>query len=519
MVDSVSGGRPQTPVEAFQEQQKTNQAEKIDKIGLSYDSSNSVSHRAARGEAPLSAIETHAPSIPEPNAGTTATGVELSTAKSQSQLDQLRAGVYSSFDMIEKNHPGLATPEFQLKAENLRFEVDHLRPSSISDANLKSLQHSVKTLTDSAASPTLDADKLDQIMSEIQTRMDENSVKFSEFEIKSRSDNAQQRYDSNIENIEQYIKDVEEAKASQSSGGSWLSGIITAIFPVFEIAAQITKAVDPDTDFSLFSRNSSIGKAIGNAEKDIEDFFEPIGDKKAWGSLGNELKQGFDKVGKDTGQAFTEAGNKIADAYKPIGDKEAWGSFGNELKQGFDKVGKDTGQAFAEAGNKIADAYKPIGDKKAWENSGDEILRDLGIDPSSGKSVESVANFADGLSVAVKNEEIKIEQELSAAMQGLDVGESALTNQEMMKLLQQMKVAEENKEKLEEAIAALESGDIESLKEVAAGLSGGNAIIELIDNPEMASAGMASSLLGVPAETAKIQEDQMLQNSMAKRFS
>ena len=38
MVDSVSGGRPQTPVEAFQEQQKTNQADKIDKIGLSYNS-------------------------------------------------------------------------------------------------------------------------------------------------------------------------------------------------------------------------------------------------------------------------------------------------------------------------------------------------------------------------------------------------------------------------------------------------------------------------------------------------
>ena len=102
MVDSVSGGRPQTPVEAFQEQQKTNQADKIDKIGLSYNSDNSVSHRDARGETPLAAPETHAPTIPEPNAGTTATGVELSTVKSQSQLDQLRAGVYSSFDMIEK---------------------------------------------------------------------------------------------------------------------------------------------------------------------------------------------------------------------------------------------------------------------------------------------------------------------------------------------------------------------------------------------------------------------------------
>ena len=87
-----------------------------------------------------------------------------------------------------------------------------------------------------------------------------------------------------------------------------------------------------------------------------------------------------------------------------------------------------------------------------------------------------------------------------------------------MKLLQKMKAAEENNEKLEEAIAALESGDLESLKQAVAGLSGGDAIIALIDNPETASAGLVNSLLDVPAETAKIHEDQMLQSSMAKRF-
>ena len=273
-----------------------------------------MSHRAAKGEPPLAATETHAPTIPEPNSGTTATGVELSTAKSQSHLDQLRAGVYSSFDMIDKNHPKLATPVFQLKAENLRFAVDQVTPSSISDANLKSLQQSVKSLGDAAASPTLDADKLDQIMSEIQTKMDDNSIKFSEFEIKSRSADAQQRYDSNIENIEQYIKDVEEAKASQSSssGGSWLAGIITAIFPVFEIAAQITKAVDPDTDFSLFSRNSSIGRAIGQAEKDTEEAFKDFGSDtdRAFREFGSDTDKAFRKFGSDTDKAFREFGKR-----------------------------------------------------------------------------------------------------------------------------------------------------------------------------------------------------------------
>ena len=158
-----------------------------------------------------------------------------------------------------------------------------------------------------------------------------------------------------------------------------------------------------------------------------------------------------------------------------------------------------------------------MGEKEAWDNLGDDILNDLGIEPSSGKPIESAA-VAEDSSHAVEKEKIKIEKELGAAMQGLDVGESALTSQEMMKLLQQMKAAEENKEKLEEAIAALESGDLESLKQAVTGLSGGDAIIALIDNPEMASAGLVNSLLDVPAETAKIHEDQMLQSSMAKRF-
>ncbi|UYM17790.1 hypothetical protein [Endozoicomonas euniceicola] len=491
--------------------------------------------------------------------------------------------------MIEKNHPGLATPEFQAKAENLRFEVDHLKPSSISDAQLKNLQQSVKTLGDAAASPTLDADKLDQIMSEIQTKMDENSVKFSQFEIQSRSDNAQQTYDKNIEGIEQYIKDVEEAKASQSSGGGWLSGIITAIFPIFEIAAQITKAVDPDTDFSLFSRNSSIGRAIGQAEKDVEEFFAPMGDKQAWDNLGKDLKQDFNKLGHDIEKAFEPMGKKeawenlgddvkqdfeklgkdIEKAFEPIGKKEAWENLGNDVKQDFEKLGRDIEKAFEPMGKKeawenlgddvkqdfeklgkdiekafepigekeawenlgddvkqdfeelgtdIEKAFEPMGKKEAWDNLGDDILNDLGIEPSSGKPVES-ATVAEDSSLAVEKEKIKIEKELGAAMQGLDVGESALTSQEMMKLLQKMKDAEENKEKLEEAIAALESGDLESLKQAVAGLSEGDAIISLIDNPETASAGLVNSLLDVPAETAKIHEDQMLQNSMAKRFS
>ncbi|MET4692840.1 hypothetical protein [Endozoicomonas lisbonensis] len=521
MVDSVSGGRPQTPIESFQEQQKADQAEKADKIGLSYASGNSMSHHTAdKGDVSFAVVNPHAPSISEPDT-TTATGEELSAVKSQSHASQLRAGVYSSFDLLQKNHPELVTPELEVKAEELKFKADKMGfASSIPDGLAKDIQQSVTKLQSIAESPNLDADKLEQVMSEIQTKMDDNSAKLTEFSIKSRSADAQVKYDQNIEKIEEHIKEVEEAKAKQaSSSGGWFAGLIMAIFPplaLYEAGVQIAEEINgSDSDVSLLSRNNAFGKALSDAEKGIEeaftdagneanqaftkagkeisDTFEPMGKKEAWENLGDELKQDAKAMGKDIEQAFTKAGE--------------------DLKQDAKAMGKDIDQAFSKAGDDIAATVKPIGDKKTWDDSGDKILAGLGIEPTSGNKVPDESSFA------VEQEKMKMEKELAVAMQGLDVGESAMTSQEMMKLLQQMKAAEESKEKLEEAIAALESGDLDSLKEIAAGLSGGDAIIDMIDNPETATAGLTQSLLDVPAETAKMQDDQKLHSTMAKRFS
>ncbi|MCW7554817.1 hypothetical protein NX722_19770 [Endozoicomonas gorgoniicola] len=587
MVDSVSGGRPQTPVEAFQEQQKAGQAEKIDKIGLSYDNGNSVSHLDAKGENPLASSIIHAPVIPEPDSATTATGDKLSDVHTQTLLHKVRSGVNSIVNFLKHDQPEMITPAISEKASEINAGLGKV--SSAPVPLMKELAAKVDSLHNGLDSGTLDSDQLDQIMSEIRSKMDDNSIKYSEFDIKLRSANAQQKHDSNIEKIENHIKEAEKAKQESSSGG-WFKSFITAIFPplaLFEAGVQIAEEITgSESSLSMFSKNNAFGKVLDEAEKDIEktftdfgidikeafepigkkeawdnlgkdldrdlgrlgrdteqafskagnevaDAFKPIGNKQAWDNLGDDLNRDLGKLGKDTEQAFSKAGNEVADAFEPIGNKQAWDNLGDDLNRDLGKLGRDTEQAFSKAGNEIADAYKPIGQKETWDNTGDEILTDLGIEPSSGKTIESasVETKEEG-SFAVEQEKAKIEKELSAAtleldnerevftaLQGLDVGESAMTSQEMMKLLQQMKIAEENKEKLEEAIAALESGDLESLKQIATELSGGDAIIALMDNPEASAAKLTGSLLDVPAETIKMQEDQMLQNSMTKRFS
>ena len=124
-------------------------------------------------------------------------------------------------------------------------------------------------------------------------------------------------------------------------------------------------------------------------------------------------------MGSDTDKAFKDFGSDTDKAFKEFGSDtdKAFREFGSDTDKAFREFGSDTDKAFAKAGDEIVDAYKPIGDKKTWDNLGDEILNGLGIEPSSGKPVESAA-VAEDSSFAVEKEKIKIEKELGATMQG-----------------------------------------------------------------------------------------------------
>ena len=675
MAESISGGRPLTPIEAFQEQQKADQAEKIDKIGLSYDPNNSVSHRDAKEETLLAAATLHAPEIPLPNQAATPTGDELIAMETQAKAAEVNFQITNSLEILKKTQPDLVTPELtsQIGQISNRLSVIESAPPGF----MEDMSFLGDNLLMRAANQDLDPDMLNQIMSELQSNMDDNAVKFSEFEIKPQLADAQQRHDSNIQKIEEHIKQAEEAKKKESSsGGGFLSGLkafFTAIIPPFAIYEAVIaindKVSGSDSGLSIFSKNNSIGNAFKSASDEVEDAFEGFGNdtKRAFEKFGNDAKREFDQFandakvaledfgedtksafeefgkdsknafeefGKDTKNAFEEFGKDTKDAFEEFGKdtKNAFEGFGTDTKDAFEEFGKDTKNAFEEFGKDTKDAFEEFGSdakkglesfgsdtknafetfakdakeglegfgsdtkdafesfakkaredlesfgthterafeqfgndakegfedlgdmlvdggqkvgqafediremtdvvakgvasdmKEGWNTAGDTILKNIGIDPSSGANITASARPPSMEESPIPSGTLEradkvaaSDTQVSATIQALDIGESAMTHQEMMKLLQQMKAADENEEKLAAAIAALESGDLESLKQAVQGLSGEEAIIGLLDNPE--SAGLAKTLLGVPGQTAQIQQDQMRQNGLVSRFN
>ena len=661
MTDSISGGRPLTPAEAFQEQQKVVQAEEIDKISLSYDSKNSVSHRKAIKEGVLTPANIHAPSIPAPNLSATPTGDELIAMETQARAHEANFALTNGLEMLKVTQPDLVTPELTNQIgqiSNRLSMVESAPPGLMADVSLLS-----DNLLTKAANKDLDPDMLNQIMSEIQSKMDDNAVKFSEFEIKARSADAQQKHESNIHKIGEYMKEVkeaeeaqskaEEARKKESSGGGFFSAIKS--FFTSTIPAAITGAVEAiekefnsiDLESSITSAGSSISSTFKNAFGKVENAFKDFGDetqkafetfgnnterefkrfadnaksglegfgkdtkrafetfaedtrkdlesfgrdtKHAFKEFGKDTETAFKKFGKDTETTFKEFGKDAETAFKEFGKdtetafkefgkdtettfkefgkdtetafetfveyareglkssgqdtkevfetfardaKEGLKNFGNDTRKAFEQVSNDTKEGFkhfsdtvVDSGKKVSQTFEPLGHKENWNRAGDAILKSIGIEPSSGKPLEGEPNIPSGSLGPTESYSLESEGsmqkvpasdvEVSAAMQGLGISETALSHQEMMKLLQQMKAAGENKEKLEAAIAALESGDLKSLKQIVKGLSGGEAIIALMDNPD--TTGLTKSLLDVPAQTARIQEDQKIQNALVSRF-
>ena len=303
-------------------------------------------------------LKYHAPIIPEPDSATTPTGDKLSDLHTQTLLHKVRSGVNSIVNVLKHDQPEMITPEISEKATQINAGLGKV--SSAPVQLMKELADKVDSLRTSLDNGTLDSDQLDQIMSEIRTKMDDNSIKFSEFDIKYRSADAQQRHDSNIEKLENHIKEAEKAKEESSSGG-WFRVFVTAIFPplaLFEAGVQIAEEITgSESSLSMFSKNNAFGKILDDAEKDIEKAFEPMGDKQAWENLGKEVKRDFNKLGDD-----------IEKAFEPMGKKEAWDNLGNDVKQDFEKLGRD-----------IEKAFEPMGKKEAWDNLGNDVKTRLRI--------------------------------------------------------------------------------------------------------------------------------------------
>ena len=101
---------------------------------------------------------------------------------------------------------------------------------------------------------TLTPDKLDEILAQINTQLEDNSVKFAEQKIEIASETAQQRHASNIEHIREHIEDA-ESRESANSGHIFLKNLAFMFAPValWEWALEIDRDINPGKDNSHLS--------------------------------------------------------------------------------------------------------------------------------------------------------------------------------------------------------------------------------------------------------------------------
>lgn len=538
-MDSVSGSQRPSQLEALQQQQQAGKSEQVEKVAAGYNQNNSVSHQTGGELVALPDISDHAPVIPEPDSSTTPTGEELSSMRTQSLASQARAGLVSSFDIIAKSRPDLSTREMQARVGGLSTMLGSI--SSAPEAQLKSIVETTQALRQGALNlNTFDADKLDQIMTELQTKMEDNSIKYSEIEIKSRGDEAAKRHESNAEKIQESIDKHNEAKAKRKKKGGLfgLKVAIMTIFPplaVFEsVVGMYDATAGKDSGLSMFSRKSALHKGLTEATEANKKFADEIVES-----------------GKQTGQVYKDFGEGVG---RTFGSEETWNSTGDGILWGIG-IDPETGQPRSDVKEQpsITIYTLPTEDTAPVQGSTptEGTVPTEGIAPTEGTAP------ADGSTT-------QIDTDVAATLQGLGLGQEAMSQQELMKLLLQMQKQEESSEELAQAIAALESGDFEGAKEILsnytadsldteglgeglttettgqqpgpAGQATGQPVRDqpVADNtrhqPELPPSteadhqpfedafGLAGSLSEVASQTAAAQEEQIRQNGLVRRF-
>ena len=362
MPSPVQGNQQQSaiPLPENSEQQGAAGAESV---GLGYDDTTSVSHRSGSDtEQFAGSAQEQAPTIPTPVPGATASPGDLKGQYIQHHASQIRLELMGGIETIKVTNPELVTPELLLKQQLIETKLANIEsaPQEVVD----SLHRSAIELSSSAMSGSLTSDKLDEIIAQLQTKLEDNSVKFQQEKIEISSQAAQQQHDSNVDEIR---KGIEKHNNAKKNKGLFALKIIASIF------------------------------------------IPPLG--------------------------FSEALKAI--------DREVFG---------------------VDNGTSMFSSQDAINNRKIREN----MANDVGLTATPPEAPQ-LPDERQRLDEEHRHAEEERESDpISDATEGLDLG---MNNAEFMKLLQQINESEEAKEKLEEALAALEAGD----PELAAAILDGSA--------------------------------------------
>lgn len=370
MVGSVSGSQQNQQIDPLQSQNQTGAVNKADTVSQGFDQENSISHRTGGGLVQLPPGTSYSPSLPLPGQAN-ATPEQMQHMATQTKASELRGEMFDSFLNIESNNPALATEEVRNQLQMIDSKLSRL--SNASPEVMSGIQTDIAALKQDSIDGTLTADKLEEILTQLNAKFEDNSVKFAENKIKIESEEKIRQAESNVKN---WREDIE--KANENKGLFALKIVAAILFPplgAWEAGRAISREIHgQDTGLSMFSSNAANKQAANNVAQ--------LGTQQYWDNLGNAL-------GGETG---TPPVNSNQGAVHP----------------------NDTPESTPTTTTSVTDESSPT----------------------------------------------------KTGTEGIVIAEGGMTQADFMKLLKQQQEAEENKEKLDEAIAALESGDVEGAAKI-----------------------------------------------------
>ncbi|WP_422138981.1 hypothetical protein [Endozoicomonas sp. ALC020] len=325
MVDSVNRNEAilvPTQAEALKEIEKTKT------VSQGYENKNSVSVRTGEGQVDLPPGGSEAPSIPEPDSMNAGQLDDLEKHLTQQTTAKLRGEIGGMFgespNSITSSRPELVT--MAVGETVLDTEAKLSRVVEASPRVMQHIGHSVDQLQMEHIEGTLTADKLEEILAQINASLEDSSVKYAENKIEMASLDAQQRHDSNIERIREHIEEANSASAEATANpDNIFLKALSFLFPpvmLWETALMIDREVNPGKDnshLSIFSKNEIdfMLQQTGEADASLIRHASPIMPASMVEIGNSERTDNHPSETDDTQErkeAFDESGSPVSDA-------------------------------------------------------------------------------------------------------------------------------------------------------------------------------------------------------------
>ncbi|OED43893.1 hypothetical protein ACH42_08845 [Endozoicomonas sp. (ex Bugula neritina AB1)] len=544
MTESVSGSHKPTPINPLAEQYKT---QNIDSDSPGFDQNNSFSYRADSSDEGYYFDSDQPPTLPEPDTTTVLSDTELNNMEEQGVIGQKKAQLLMSLNSLNENKNISLSSEFENNIRTLSNQVSN--PETLDSKTLEKVSKIADRLYDAVFSETLDKGKLYEIMMQLQNQVQENSAKSSEELIKIKT------VDENLAQDATVNKSIKESNENTVQNDTRVAELFTATGRRKERKSQRADRIEE----RLSGREERIAE---RQEKRAERIAERQSRRSARQSARMEKVRERNPERAERMQerleTRTERQSKRADKVK---DRQSDRAESREDRQ------SDRLEVLREWNPDRAERIRERQEKRAEKKAErQEDRRDNRLDraddireknPERAKNIEervaeskekqseraedllnkqtirlnkirekqekeadrklsAVNSFLSFITPNVSPQNgadgVDLKEKASEVVQGIETAQAGLSQIEMMKILHQLQQEGENQEKVQEAILALESGDIETASNMFSELS-----IEITDPMQESYDTFLMQLSEVPKQISEAYELTIMNNNLIQR--